>query len=109
MAGMEIKDSGSLGRDDSVHNSIMVCVMTQEQQANKSAEKQLRAELRKLFGAYYRAEGAMIKKRDELYPKGTMVKLNCGNTATVVEGSLYPHQVLTNMWGHCSWWNLEKL
>lgn len=72
----------------------------------KSAEQK---ELDKLHNAYNKAEYALIKKRDELFPVGTVVysRLQPDLKATVQDGSLYADQVNTNI-GHMSWWFLEK-
>lgn len=67
-------------------------------------------EIDKLFSTYDKAEGALVKKRDELYPAGTKILVGIGTEmpAIVKEGSLYPHQVLTE-WGHVGWRFLRKI
>lgn len=55
----------------------------------------------KLWRDYDKASHAITKKRDELYPIGTMVMF-AGYTAVVTDGSLYPHQINTTM-GHMGW------
>ena len=61
-------------------------------------------ELNKLFRAYYKAEHDLIQVRNELFPPGTVVQCSLweGATATVIPGSLYPHQINTDS-GHMAW------
>lgn len=63
----------------------------------------------KLHHAYDKAWHAMVKKRDEVYTPGTIVKsrINPEFTVKVIEGSLYADQVNTT-YGHMSWRYLDK-
>lgn len=67
-------------------------------------------EIDKLFHTYDEAEYELIKKRDEMFPEGCVVRsrINPEFEAVVKDGSLYPNQVLT-CHGHMSWHYLEKL
>jgi hypothetical protein len=67
-------------------------------------------EIDKLFRAYDKAEAALIKKRDELFPVGCMVKDRRYPELSdkIIRGSLYPHQIMT-MNGHISWRCLERV
>lgn len=61
----------------------------------------------KLFNAYYRAEANLENARDKEFPVGTKVYHSItGSMATVKGGSLYAHQVNTDI-GHMSWTWLE--
>ena len=64
-------------------------------------------EIKKLHLQYQRAEGALTKKRDWLFPVGTQViSDNTGYYATVIGGSLYPDQINTTI-GHIAWKNAK--
>lgn len=67
-------------------------------------------EISKLFHAYDKAEWALIKRRDELFPPGTKIvsRLNPDMVTEVTDGSLYPHQVNTR-YGHMSWRFFDKV
>lgn len=67
-------------------------------------------ELDKLFRAYDKAEYALIKARDELFPVWTKARspINPDMVVTVRDGSFFAHQVNTD-WGHMSWRYLEKV
>lgn len=66
--------------------------------------------LGKLFSAYEKAEYELIKRRNEEFPPGTMVKsrIHPDMIVEVKDGSLYPDQVNTD-WGHMNWRYLEKV
>lgn len=67
-------------------------------------------EIDQLFHTYDDAEYALIKKRDEMFPVGCVIRsrINPEFDAVVKDGSLYANQVNTNQ-GHMSWRYLEKL
>lgn len=65
-------------------------------------------EIYRLHRAYWKAEAALIAKRNELYPEGTkVIEPHTGAVVTVKSGSLYADQIYTTRC-HMAWCNLKK-
>lgn len=67
------------------------------------------ADIMQLHAAYWKAESALAKSRNELFPVGSKVRSIMTNTeATIIEGSLYADQVNTTA-GHMGWISLTDM
>ncbi len=65
--------------------------------------------LKKLLAAYGKAEGELIRYRNEHFPVGTRFVCNITELEfTVKKGSLYADQVMTDR-GHHQFYNVRKL